>query len=466
VITDLLSFIGRFHPLLVHLPIGALFVAIVFGLMQVRTHRPELTVPLSITLWIGAVSAVFASITGYFLSQTADYEQDVVQWHQWLGIATAVVSCSWLVLHYRSVRRTTFIMATMVLVLLVVTGHLGGTLTHGEDYLTLNQSDDDTVAMITRKPLADLQEAVIYTDIVQPVIEARCYSCHGANKQKGKLRLDEPGLILRGGKNGDVLTASGGEEPELLRRLLLPLNDKKHMPPKNKTQLTTSETALIHWWVSSGASFEQKVKNVTTPDKIKTLLQELQNPVSDTGPGEKPLNPVNAADPKAIQALRERGVVILPVSAGNNYLNVNFVSVDNASDADIRLLSSLKEQIISLKLADTKITDSALKIIGSFPNLRSLYLERTLISDSGLADLVALNELHHLNLVGTRVTINGLLLLKKLPVLKSVYLYQTNVSTSDWTKLQAAFPKTRLDSGGYTVPILHSDTSMIAPKKK
>ncbi len=435
--------------------------------MQFRLHKAALTVALVTTLWIGAIGAVLATVTGYLLSQTADYDREVVDWHQWLGIATAAISCIWLLLYYRPQSRIIHLtISLIVFFLLLITGHLGGTLTHGEGYLSFGGADeDDTVAIVQRKPLPDVNEAVVYTDIVQPVLQARCYSCHGTTRQKGKLRLDEPALLLRGGKNGSVLAEPGGEEAELVRRLLLPLNDKKHMPPKNKTQLTAAETALIHWWVKSGASFDKKVKEVETPEKIKTTLQDLENPMSIAVVAEKPLEPVDAADPKALQALRERGVVILPVSAGSNYLTVNFVSVENASDADVAMLKPLQKQIITLKLADSRITDSAMQIIGSFRNLRTLYLERTPITDKGLARLASLKELQHLNLVGTNISTTGLLSLSTLPALKSMFLYQTAVAKSDWNKLQDSFPRVTLDSGGYQVPILVTDTSRIAPKK-
>ncbi len=466
-ITDLLFLIGRFHPLLVHLPIGVLLLAFVFELVQFRSPHLHLRSAISITLWIGACSAVLAGITGYLLSQTASYDNDTVAWHQWLGIATTVISIVWLVLHHRpGLSGMNIFVGVLVFILLMFTGHLGGTLTHGEDYLSFTKSDDDTVAIVKRRPITDLNDAVIYADLVQPIIEARCYSCHGTTKQKGKLRLDNTEDILRGGKNGAVLSATSGEKPELVRRLLLPLNDKKHMPPKNKTQLTPAETELIHWWVTTGASFEQKVKDLEISEKTKSMLQEIVNPATNATLTAKPMEPVEAADPRAIQLLRERGVVILPVSAGSNYLTINFVSVENANDADVRLLVPLQKQIITLKLADSKITDSSLKIVSGFANLRSLYLERTAITDAGVAQLSTLKELQNLNLVGTGVTAAGLLSLSKVASLKRIFLYQTKVAKESWAELITAFPNTTLDSGGYQVPILPGDTSMIKPKKK
>jgi hypothetical protein len=79
--------------------------------------------------------------------------------------------------------------------LIIITGHLGGSLTHGSDFLTKGFSEKDSVAEKEIKPIADVQEANVYADIVQPIFESKCYSCHNKSKKKGKLRLDEPALF-------------------------------------------------------------------------------------------------------------------------------------------------------------------------------------------------------------------------------------------------------------------------------
>ncbi|HQX86001.1 MAG TPA: hypothetical protein PKV23_10970, partial [Aestuariivirga sp.] len=108
------------------------------------------------------------------------------------------------------------------------------------------------------KPIANVQQAVVYTDIVQPILQSKCYSCHGPAKQKGKLRLDEPPFIDKGGEEGKVLIAGNAGESEMIKRLLLPLDNKDHMPPKQKSQLTKAEIELLSWWVASGAPWRPR----------------------------------------------------------------------------------------------------------------------------------------------------------------------------------------------------------------
>jgi hypothetical protein len=94
-----------------------------------------------------------------------------------------------------------------------------------------------------------------------------------------------------------------------------------------------------------------------------------------------------------------------------------------------------------------------------------LQLDRTKITDKGLANLKELQNLRYLNLVGTAVTEKGVLQLKDLKSLRSIYLYQTGVKKSEWNDLKKAFPKTLIDSGGYIVPLLPTDTTEVKPPK-
>ncbi|HVG15767.1 MAG TPA: hypothetical protein VM935_12430, partial [Chitinophagaceae bacterium] len=94
-----------------------------------------------------------------------------------------------------------------------------------------------------------------------------------------------------------------------------------------------------------------------------------------------------------------------------------------------------------------------------------LQLNHTGITDKGLVQLKELKELQSLNLVGTKVTAQGLLSLKSLPQIRTIYLYQSSVTQDQWATLRPAFPKTLLDTCGYKVPTLLSDTTVVVAKK-
>ncbi|HRH58929.1 MAG TPA: hypothetical protein PL045_00025 [Chitinophagaceae bacterium] len=465
------EFLGHFHPLLVHLPIGILLVALLLQWMGRKEKYKSFSSAVPVVLLAGALSALAACITGYLLSISDDYDESLVSWHMWMGIATALVS----LMLYAKEKNPQFainkkILSLGLLVLIFVTGHLGGSLTHGSDYLSKplkNIFSNDTVSAATIQPLANVQEAMAYTDVVKPILATKCYSCHGANKQKGGLRMDDSLRLMKGGKDGKIILPGNTGESELIKRLLLPVDNDDHMPPKEKPQPTEQQIALLQWWISQGAGFDKKVKDMQQDEKIRPALLALQNAAPEIKESSYlPAEPAAPADAKLIQQLKQAGILVLPVAQNSNYLKVSFITDTTADAKDMQLITQLKEQLVSLQLSNTNADDSALTAISQCTTLVKLFLDSTRITDYGLAKLNTLSNLRYLNLVGTNITSKGLMQLTNLKNLQSLYLYQTKVAANDWAILQQAFPKTYLDSGGYIVPILASDTTELKAKKK
>jgi len=456
---SIIDFAGRFHPLLVHLPIGFLLMGIIL-LWLSRNSRFAMPAIMLKTIWLlGSLSAFASSVSGYLLSLSAEYDTDTINWHMWMGISVTIISFLLFLnpIVYR--KKMTYGLSILLAVLITITGHLGGTLTHGEGYLT--GGDDKAIApVVATKNITDVQEAKLYEDIVQPLLQTKCYSCHGPQKQKGKLRMDNPQFLLTGGKNGEIILPGKADESEMIKRVLLPEDDKKHMPPKQKSQLTEKETMLLHWWVAQGADFNKKAKEIPQTDKIKSVLLAMQtgnkSPVKDTV--LLPSTPVEQADPKIIQALKDKGVIVLPVAANSNYLAVSFLSSPQVTNEDLNFLAALQKQLLSLKIGNTNITDSALVVIGKCSHLLFLQLNNTKITDNGMSFLNSLQHLRSLNIVGTAVSAKGMQALQKLKSLQSVYLYQSKVVAADWPGLEKMFPHTMLDTGGYSLQKLQTDT--------
>src|SRR6185503_14314789 len=134
-------------------------------------------------------------------------------------------------------------------ILLTWTGHLGGSITHGEDFLfqSLSAIAEDIKIAAKQVPITNIEEAVVFNDIIRPLFEEKCFGCHSSKKQKGQLRLDVVDLIIKGGKHGEVFVAGNSKESELFKRITLPTEMKEHMPPKREPQLTAVEIELIGW---------------------------------------------------------------------------------------------------------------------------------------------------------------------------------------------------------------------------
>jgi uncharacterized membrane protein len=477
-------FFGRLHPLLVHLPIGILLTGL---FLQWLSRWPRFGVSagvVKVVLLCGALSAVASCVTGYVLSLSGDYDDELLNLHMWMGICVAIVSLLLFVMAVRRVRGVVFgVVCVLLLGVIFFTGHLGGSLTHGADYLSAAFSGDDGEAMVAvRKPIADIREARVYGDVIQPMLQAHCYSCHGRDRQKGKLRLDDSAWIVKGGKDGLVVRPFHPEESELIKRMLLPVEDEHRMPPREKTSLKESEIAIFQWWVGQGADFSKKVREFPQPGKIGGYLLALQGSAGGAldgggagGAGGSaggvsalvPDAPVDAAAEKNIEALREKKVIVIPVAAGSHYLTVNFLNAVGVGDRDLALLLPLRRQLVSLKLSNEPVGDSGMAVVGQCAALTVLHLNGTRVGDKGLVPLQALHNLKLLNLVGTGVTASGVVLLDSLKQLQSVYLYRTSVSSKDWALLKQHFPKTVLDSGGYSVPFVARDTvNELRAKKK
>ncbi|MDP4261414.1 MAG: c-type cytochrome domain-containing protein [Bacteroidota bacterium] len=469
-LASIIEFIAHFHPVLVHLPIGFLLAGLLLQWLSGKDKYVSLRPAIPVILLGGAVGATISCITGYLLSVSDDYDLVLINWHQWMGISVGIISWFvWLKQRNSGKPFSKTILSVVLFLLILVTGHLGGSLTHGSDYLTKPLGDifkGDSIPATVIKPLPDVQEALIYENIVRPILQTKCYSCHGANKQKGKLRMDDTLMLMKGGKDGKVIISGNAGNSEIIKRLLLPVDNEGHMSPKEKPQPSENQVALLYWWINNGASFTKKVKETDQPDRIKPVLLALQNePEVKSAVTSIPAKPVKKADDKMMEQLKRKGIVVLPVAQNSNYLMADFISDTLITNDDLRLLLSLKEQLIWLKIGNTNLNDTDMTLISQLHNLTRLSIEHTVISDKGIIQLKSLQKLQYLNLVGTRVTAAGVLQLKEIKTLLSLFLYQTNVSKADWPALQNAFPKTQVDSGGYSLETLPTDTMEVKAKK-
>jgi hypothetical protein len=98
-------------------------------------------------------------------------------------------------------------------------------------------------------------QAIVYRDVIAPIMQAKCVSCHGEEKKKGKLQLHNFAAIMKGGGDGaNTVIAKNSKESLMLVRANLPTDDDEHMPPSDEPQLTKEEVALLKWWIETGAA--------------------------------------------------------------------------------------------------------------------------------------------------------------------------------------------------------------------
>lgn len=463
-----LLFWGHFHPMLVHLPIGMFFIA---GILHFFAKEQK-TEPIvaRILIWTSAF-AVISSAMGWSLAQSGEYDDATLQIHQWLGISTCVLSVGLTyVLRSSMNRRLTNTLFILGLTCLTITGHYGGNLTHGSDYLTASLPASARKMMGIEKQekevpkITNLPEAVVYTQLVKPLLDQRCVSCHNAEKQKGKLRLDTPEFILAGGEEGPVLAARKPGESELIKRLLLEASDEHHMPPKGKTPLTENEITLLHWWVQHGADFTKKVAQLPADEKIKTILKTYtQVEVVQESPVFK--LSIDAADETDLAIIRKHGLLVNPLAKDQPFLVVNAINAPLISTKDLADLSRIQDQIVHLKLGNTHVGGDFMKEIAAMPLLITLDLHHTKIADPDLESLKSLAYLETLNLVGTQIGDQGLRTLAKIKSLKSIYLWQTRVTEKGLKQLRKMRPNVVIQSGFKGRWPLEIDSTQVALSK-
>jgi uncharacterized membrane protein len=458
-IEEWMVLLGRTHPLIVHLPIGILFIAFLLECLGRFQNFANLRPVLPFLWGCAAFTSVIAAIAGYILSTEGGFEDELLTIHQWLGILVTILTVILFILSMMSKNRksqSTLALAIISFLLIAATGHFGGTLTHGEDYLNealfsaLGVADSDTVIMRERRKIADINEAVVYADLIEPVLQEKCYSCHDQRKQKGKLRLDQYHFILAGGKSGSTLVPGNADESELYKRLLLPDDDKKKMPPRGKKKLTKEEIAMIHWWIQEAkAAADRKVSEVRKPTDIEVVLTSLtsQKEFVSEMESEIPKATVPEISDDLLKPLRDAGLVVNKFSADLPFLTVNCVNAGDFNDDQTELLLPLKDHIIWLKAGSTRVTDAGMKNISQLHRLTRLGLEYNSVSDQGVAALQNLSELRYLNLVGTKVTRASTSSLESFQNLKALYLWNTGFTASDRQELSQKLPGTEINIG-------------------
>lgn len=475
-VNEWLSFFGRFHPLAVHLPIGFLFLIFIFEIL-IKLKKIQISQEIiGLTLLVTAFSATMASILGYFLSLEGGYNKEILQEHQYQGIGLAFfcwivwfLNTDWFTSRIKRAKLFYFPSLIFAFVLMIVTGHHGGNLTHGESYLIENipmpfrswlglpKKNDITQNEVTAKIL-NPTEALVYQDIVKPIFKQKCEQCHNATKMKGDLRMDDVDLFIKGGKHGVIFKPNDLKGSEFIKRILLSESDEEHMPPKGKTQITENELIILKWWIEQGASFDKKLSQMPVSEEVKPILSTLgigdkintsNNIKQDKYIVEESIltQNVDAVEKNAFEKVKKIGGLILPLSQNNNYVEITFLNNPKFSDKDASLIAIAPNQTLWLKLSKTQISDGSIEFILKLPNLTRLHLENTKITDNAMNSISVLHNLEYLNLIGTNITDASVQHLSKLKNLKKLYLWKTKVTLSGVETLKKVLPNLVVDLG-------------------
>ena len=265
---EILNYLGKFHPVVLHLPIGALYLTFCLFLLE-KFFKTKYTIPIRFGLLFSFAFSVLSAALGYFLYLGDDFSGDLIDRHMWLGISTTLFIGGLLWIHKTSKYLNYFTPSFVVtIILLSITGHFGGQITHGSEYLKLPDFS---------KPnnVASLDSVNLYNSVVMPILDNKCVKCHNQNKSKGDLMLNSKEAILKGGESGSILVSFDSSSSHLYNYPNLPMADKMHMPPEGNSQLTENEIELLRIWIDNGAEFEKfnSIKDILL-ENVKSHLQD------------------------------------------------------------------------------------------------------------------------------------------------------------------------------------------------
>ena len=405
---DILNYFGKFHPVIIHLPIGALYLTFCLVLLE-KFFKNRYIIPIRFGLLFSFVFALLSCLLGYFLSIEGDYSAAVLDKHMWLGISTALFNAALLWLHKQSNYEKYFIpLFAFTIVLLSITGHFGGSITHGKDYLKIPEFNEEI-------KVVKLDSINLYTQVIHPILDSKCVKCHNQNKLKGGLILDSKNSILKGGESGEILTTFNPTGSHLYNYPNLPIEDEMHMPPEGNTQLTSKEIQFIKLWIESGADFEKFTL-------IDSLLIEDKNSLIAFLPQKK--KKVSPPSLNHLKKLIELDFRLERNSNENNFVEAKFLGKELSSKHLIALLK-IKEQLIKLDLSNSTLGDKLFYRLSKLENLKYLKVDNTSLQDISLKHLPKLLETLIIN--GNNISNNGLIFLEGNVSLKNIYAWNTKI---------------------------------------
>ncbi|WP_183560999.1 c-type cytochrome domain-containing protein [Mucilaginibacter sp. SP1R1] len=439
ILGNITEFAGHLHPLIVHLPIGFILLAAVFNILSYFKKYANLKPAVSVTLLIGFISAVLACIFGYILSLSGDYDPATLSHHKFSGIMLAAISGLLYFVSTERVKKEVLIPGKIfsivllgLIVLMSYSGHQGASLTHGSDYLTMH-----TLMQEVRDKPVSVQTAMIYEDVVGPILQKKCSQCHQGGKQKGNLSVESLQTLFKGGKNGPAVVAGKLNESELYKRITLDPEHKDFMPADGKPPLTKTEVQIIKWWIGQANAVQGKtIAQLKNTDAIKPKIGAYLGFNKDEGgEGEEKgfIQAVNpdiplTADTMLIGKLRAKGLMVRMMLKKPMMLDITLPAKSGLKMADLQgELLPLAKNIIWLNLSGNNFTDSDLAILKSFTNLEKLRIEKNPVTDGVSNDLVALKHLEAVNLNETQITDLAVNNLKKNPGIKRIYTWGTAV---------------------------------------
>jgi hypothetical protein len=409
---------GRIHPLFLHIPIGVLLLTVVIVFVARRFASREL---VHFLLGFFAVTAALTALMGIVLGAEEGYDADALNAHRISGILVSFIS--WAAYAFQEALPEKPVISGSLLVAstvaLLVAGHLGSVITHGDQFVWAPLSGEDNDGLQVSDSTSMFRAAVF------PILETKCLGCHNDNKRKGELSMSTMAQLFEGGEHGTLWHRGEPRKSLLISRVVLPEDHKEHMPPKGKSQLTLLEVNLLYQWIQSGADTTVAWTLYSPQDTVRKLAERMIA-TSRKDPG--PQYDFDSADEETVKSLNDPYRTVTPIAEDEPALAVSFYIRDKYNSTRLEDLLKVKEQVVALNLDGMPVSDDDCETLSGFSNLERLNINFSSITGECLSSLASLEHLRSLAVAGTKLNDSDLAELRNFPALKSVYVWSTAVT--------------------------------------
>lgn len=273
---NLAQFLGRFHPILLHLPVALLVLVPAMEILGRRQTLSYLRQAAGSLLSIAALLSYVTALDGWLLAWSGGYRGHDVTIHMWAGLSFAAACGLAARARCADMPRLAYpVMLTITVGLMVWAGHFGASITHGDGYMTDKLPGRVRVLLgmpaVAAKEAAEEAPAAAAQPIkagpgsaepanpayfavhIEPLLARSCNSCHKPEKHKGGLRTDTYTQLMKGGSDGAAVIPGNTKDSEILRRLKLPPSDDDSMPSDGNKPFTPEEIQMLEHWIAAGA---------------------------------------------------------------------------------------------------------------------------------------------------------------------------------------------------------------------
>jgi uncharacterized membrane protein/mono/diheme cytochrome c family protein len=426
----LLQSIGRMHPLLLHLPIGLFIISFILWLGRRSIEEGSFEKIFILVLTVTAFTAALTALMGFFLSREGGYDESVLSKHKILGVLTAALAYILLLIYQANPQKKFLFGSSMIasLLVMIIGSHFGSTLTHGEGFVWQPLQGEEE---IKEEKITD--SSSLYAAAVRPILKSKCFSCHNEKKAKGGLIMTSEEKILAGGKNGPIWQSGDALNSHIIQNIYLPEDDKKHMPPKGKPQLTEQEISFLFAWIEAGADMRKPMKDYGEDDTLKILASAFIHLPKEES---VKMYPFKTASFSLIQKLSSPFCAVFPLSENSPALQADFFVREKFDRKKLDELLKIKEQLVVLNLGNMPVEDGDMKTINQFTNLEKLILNNSSVTNSGIGEIKKLKNLRSLSLAGTKIDKNAAQSFTLLDSLKEVFVWNTKISPAEAQELQ------------------------------